>query len=291
MGLFRERAVQNSNSLSDIGEGVTGIRISAWLLVSAVGFCVAIFVIWLFLGNVYETVSVTGVVWPVESGGAVYADTNGVISETVVEAGAEVKAGDILAILTDDVLLEELEQAKEGGSLSFADMQKEYTELTVVRSSINGIVAHIEGRDSRVKEGDVIAKVIPFDKDGNNQRITAFIPAYMLNQIQNSMEAQIVPEFASRDKDGYVHGYVSAIEKYPLMGEYIKQNYDPIFSLGMDTEQKYIRVEITMISDANSKSGLKWSNSASEETDIDLGTLCNCDIVTSKLHPYQYLIR
>lgn len=289
MGLFREKAMQNSSSLSDIGKGIAGIHISVWLSILGIGFCAAIFMIWLFFGTVYETVSVTGIVWPMESGGTLYAETTGVITETIVNSGEEVKSGDILAIISDDELLSQLELAKQDNS--FDDLQKKYIEKTVIRSHINGIVSHIAEKDTRVTEGEAIAKVIPFDENGNNQRIAAFIPTYRLNQIENGMEVQIVPEFASRDKDGYVYGYVSAVEKYPITGEYIKNNYDSIFSLDIDLQQKYIRVEITMVSDANSKSGLKWSNSSSEEMDIELGTLCNCEVVTDKLHPYQYLIR
>ena len=84
---------------------------------------------------------------------------------------------------------------------------------------------------------------------------------------------------------------MSNVEKYPITGEYIKNHYDSIFSLHMDVQEKYIRVEITMVSDANAKNGLKWSNKRSEEIDISLGTLCHCDVVTNKLRPYQYLIR
>ena len=289
MGLFRKKALQNSSSLSDIGKGIAGIRISVWQSVLGIGLCAVIFMVWFIFGTVYETVSVTGIMWPMESGGTFYAETTGVITETIVNSGEEVESGDILAIISDDDLLSQLETVRQDDS--FAELQKNYIEKTVIRSHTNGIVSYIANKDTRVTEGDVIAKVIPFDENGNNQRITTFIPTYNLNQIQNGMEVQIVPEFASLDKDGYVYGYVSEVEKYPITGEDIKTNYDSIFSLGMDLQQKYIRVEITMVSDANSKSGLKWSNSNSEKMDIELGTICNCEVITDKLHPYQYLIR
>lgn len=291
MGLFREKAMQSSSALSDIGRGIAGIRISVWLSVIGLGICAVIFMIWLFFGTIYETVSVNGILWSLESGGTVYAETTGVVTGEIVYSGAEVKAGDILAILYDDKSLAQLDLAKKEKSPAFAGLQKKYIRQTVVRSRIDGIVSHIVGKDTRVVEGEVIAEVIPFDKDGNNQRITAFIPADRLNQIKNNMEVQIVPEFVSRDRDGYVYGYVSGVEKYPITGEYIKKHYDAIFSLGIDMQEKYIRVEITMVSDANAKNGLKWSNTRSEEIDIGLGTLCHCDVVTNKLHPYQYLIR
>lgn len=291
MGLFREKAMQSSSALSEMGKGIAGIRISVWFSVMGLGICAAIFMIWLFFSTIYETVSVTGIVWSLESGGTVYAETAGVVTGQVVDSGVRVKTGDILAILYDDKSLAQLDLAKKENPVAFADLQKKYIRKTVVRSRVDGIVSHIVNRDTCVAEGEVIAEVIPFDEDGNNQRITAFIPADRLNQIKNNMEVQIVPEFVSRDRDGYIHGYVSNVEKYPITGEYIKNHYDSIFSLHMDVQEKYIRVEITMVSDANAKNGLKWSNKRSEEIDISLGTLCHCDVVTNKLRPYQYLIR
>ena len=291
MGLFREKAMQSSSTLSDVGRGIAGIRISVWLSVMGLGLCAAVFMIWLFFGTIYETVSVTGLVWPLESGGTVYAETTGIVTGQVIYSGAEVKAGDILAILYDDEALMQLDLAKTENSSAFAELQKKYIRKTVVRSHVDGIVSHIVDKDTRVAEGEVVAEVIPFDKDGNNKRITTFIPADRLDQIENNMEVQIVPEFASRDRDGYVYGYISSVGKYPITGEYVKQYYDSIFSLGIDMQEKYICVEITMVSDANAKSGLKWSNTKSEEIDIGLGTLCHCDVVTNKLQPYQYLVR
>ena len=291
MGLFREKALESSSSLSDVGKGVTGIRISVWLSVLGIGFCAVLFMIWLFFSTVYETVSITGIVWPVENGGTVYAETTGVVTENVVNTGAKVQVGDVLAILSDDELLAQLKLAKEENMSDFADLQENYIRKTVINSHMTGIVSYIMDKDTHVTKGEVIAEVVPFDENGNNQRITAFIPAHMLNQIENNMEVQIVPEFVSRDKNGYVYGYVSEVEKYPMTSEYIKNHYDVMFSLGLDEQQKYIKVEITMLLDAKAKNGLKWSNPHSEEIDIGLGTLCNCEVVTDRLHPYQYLLR
>ena len=57
----------------------------------------------------------------------------------------------------------------------------------------------------------------------------------------------------------------------------------------LDDEKTYTQIEITMLYSEDSDNGLQWSNKAGYDLDIDIGTLCNADIVIRECSPFEWL--
>ena len=289
--LFREEALNSFSSHSEMNKGIRAINIRTLIFAIFLFICAAIFALWLFFGTIYETVTVEGIIWPAQMGGEVYADAEGFISKTTVSEGSEVNAGDILAVIPQTDILEKIESGKAGNITDeqLNSLYNEYDLKSTVRSNMDGFVTYIANENSYIRGGDKIATIVPYDQSGDNKKLTAFIPAENGGLISLGTEAQVMPDFAPREQYGYIKAYISDIASYPVTGQSIKETNSELFLPTLNERESYLRIEITLMPDAQSQSRLKWSNPRSGSVDVAMGTLCGADIVIKECHPYEWL--
>lgn len=289
--LFRKEALESFSSNTGMNKGVRAVNIPSTLFIILISICAAIFAIWLFFGTVYEKVSVNGIIWPTDNNGGVYAKADGIITKTVVLPGDTVKIGDILAVIPQEDILAKISNGKENGisEEELNSLYDEYDRFSMIRSNINGIVTSISDENVCVNKGDKIATVVPFSESGNNKTLTAFIPSDKGGLITLGMETQVMPDFATREKYGYIKAYISGISSYPITGQSIKDTNSELFLPEYDERESYLQLEITLVPDANTESHLKWSNPNSGNINVTMGTVCEADIVLKKCCPYEFL--
>lgn len=291
MELFRKEAVESFSSSSELNTAVRAVSIKATIFTVLLILCTAAFAMWLFFGTVYETVTVKGAIWPPKNSGGVHTVYGGTVSKTIVSEGDIVQAGDMLAIIPQSDILEEINEKKQDGA-SDEELKKlydEYNKRSVIYSSIDGAVTYIVDENSYLFEGDTVASILPYDKDGNNKILTAFIPSDSSGFITLGMDVQVMPEFASREEYGYIKAYISNIQSYPLTGKTVVETGGNLLGNLIDNSKSYTCIEITLIPDMTSHSGVKWSNPESGDLNIAIGTVCTADIVVKKCHPYEWL--
>lgn len=283
--LFRKEAMENHSPNREITLAVKAIPVKWVVYMTVLFICAASFAVWLFFGTVYETVSLRGIAWPDDSCGDVYAETSGIIAKTTVSVGDKVEVGDILAVMPNNDVLEK----SAGGSIE--QVYDEYDRKSVIRSKANGIVTYIADRNSYVNHGDKIASVIHYDKNDNNDIVTVFVSDEKSSLIEIGMEAQIMPDYAPREQYGYIIGYVSAISEYPVTGEQIYNSDKQLYMSGMDMDESYIEVQVTMMRASGEESSLKWSKASGENKTVNPGTRCDVDVILRKYKPYRWLLR
>lgn len=289
--LFRKEALDHFSSSSGMSKGVRGVRIRTGLWVGLLVLCTGVFSLWLFFGTIYETVPTEGIIWSPQGNGGVYALSNGTVSKTIVSVGSMVQAGDILAVIPNEALLEEIQSKKAEGvsEEDLAALYRAYDGQSMVRAHISGIVTAITDENVYVKTGDQVASVVPYDAERNNKTLIGFVPARNGGLISLGMEVQVTPDFATREAYGYIEGYVSSIGAYPVMGQAIQEERSQLFLPSLEERESYLQVEITFIPDAQSQSRLKWSNPRSGNMDVAIGTMCTADIVVKSYRPYAWL--
>lgn len=290
---FRKEALDSFSATSTMTKSVRAVSVKAAVFTLLLALCAAAFGVWLVLGTVYETVSVSGVIWPAEGNGSVYASSSGVVAKTAVSPGDSVKTGDLLAVVPQEELLAKIEAGKESGIADeeLTRLYEEYDRLSMVRSQIDGVVTGVVSENTYVENGDEVATVMPLKEGGNNKVLTAFIPSAQSDLVALGMEVQVMPAFAPRETYGYIKAYVSGVSSYPVTGQSIKERSGVLFLPELDERESYIQLEITLISDASTQSRLKWSNPGSGNVDVSTGTVCGADIVVNKCPPYQWLFR
>lgn len=285
MDLFRKEAVGNISAHAEKLTAARAVGIRYVLFGAALLICAAMFSVWLIFGEVYETVSVSGIIWPTESGGAVYAEYDGVLSKITVSRGSKVNLGDILAVIPREDILRQIEAQTSGDS---AALRAEYAKTSIIRSAVDGIVTYIADENTYVRKGEMIAQITPYDENGNNMTLTAFIPSDKGELVSPGMDVQVMPDFAPREKYGYINAYVSEISRYPVKGNYIKENMSEMYLPSIEEENNYFQLEITLLANADSASRLKWSTDAGSDIAAPMGTVCTADIITAKHRPFRW---
>lgn len=291
MDMFRKEAVESFSSTSEINSAVRAVSIKTAVFVALLCICAGAFLFWLMFGTIYETVTVSGAVWPSENNGGVYAPHSGILSRAIVSEGDSVKAGDIIAVMPREDILARIKESKNSGiqDSELTALYDEYDQSSIIRSAIDGVVTYMADENSYIPEGGRVAAVVPYDEGGNNRVVTAFIPSDSSGFITLGMDVQVMPDFAPRDEYGYINAYVSGISSYPVTGRNVLDSSGELLAGLLDSSQSYIRIEITLIPDMTANSGLKWSNPSSGSVDVAMGTVCTADIVVTECRPYEWL--
>ena len=291
MEVFRKEAVESFSSKSGIKSAVRAVSIKPAVFTTLLALCAMTFAFWLVFGTIYETVTVSGAIWPAKNNGDVYAVYDGTLSKAVVSEGDTVKAGDILAVIPQEDILAAIETGQQNG-ISDTELQRlydEYDSRSMIRSAVDGAVTYIADENSYMTEGAKVASVVPYDESGNNRTLTAFIPSDSSGFITLGMDVQVMPDFAPRDEYGYIRAYISEIASYPVTGQNVRETSGELLAGPLDDTESYIRIEITLIPDMAARSGLKWSNPSSGSIDVAMGTVCTADIVIKECRPYEWL--
>ena len=283
IGLFRKEVLENRSVNKDSALAMRSVPVKVSLYMLFILICLAVFFIWLFGGTIYETVSLRGVASPNTSRGNIYAPTSGIITKAPVRIGDTVNEGDPLVYMPQEGPAESADDT--GSGLSGNDKR------SVIRSKISGTVTYILDSNSYVEPGEVVASVVEDDKNGNNDIIKAYIPDGISDLISVGMEAHIMPAYAPQEQYGYIYGFVSAISEYPLTGNQINNLNENLYLSGMDKQESYIELEITMIRSGERGGDFKWSKSSSIGKKVNPGTHCDIEIVMKKKKPFKWLLR
>ncbi|MCH5186308.1 MAG: hypothetical protein J1F64_09335 [Oscillospiraceae bacterium] len=289
MSLFNKEAREHYMSMTSTTAVIRTVSVGNTVSAAIITAVLVCMLVWLFTGNITETVTVNGIVTTDGGNAGIYVSEGGVVSDVFVWNGANVNAGDVIAVIHDESRLEQLKLAD---AEELEQMKSKYYASSIMRAPKRGIISSVAEEGEYVKSGDVIATMIVIEEYSDNNKIAAFIPSNKGEIIKMGMEVQISPEYAPREEYGYALGYISDIEKIPktkskIIEEYSIRELENI----LDDKINYISVEITLISDSSSQSNIKWSNPRGSSVSIDIGTVCEGSVVVKKCKPYEWLFK
>jgi hypothetical protein len=291
-GLFRKKAVENyreqfSTDSNTVRLSTSSIVVAAIFVLGVVFIC-----LWFFFGNVLNTVEIKGVVFPTAGIERLAANNDGVISDIMVEQGDEVKPGDIIAIVPAEGVIKQLSWSDEDelAEDEIEELRQKYYDSSIIRAKSSGTVLSVASEGTYISEGDTVATVAAKKSDDNERQILAFIPTTQKNSISVGCAVQVSPNYAPREKYGYINGYISEINSYVTTKSDVQGTTDAysIPSL-LEEEQTYIAVYINLLPDDETESGLKWSVKQSGAIDVATGDMCDISVVESSQPPYKWL--
>ncbi|MDO4299793.1 MAG: biotin/lipoyl-binding protein [Clostridia bacterium] len=291
--LFRKEAIDNYKDQFSIEKNITKLSFSTFFLVLIFILGLIFTVVWFIFGNVVNTVDVTGIVYPTAGIDKITASISGIVSDITIKTGESVKAGDIIAVIPNEEVLKQLNQAVSSNSddAVIEKLRQDYYNTSVITSKTDGTVLSVSSEGAYVNTGDAVASVAARRNDNNQRQIFAFIPTSQKNNISKGCAVQVSPNYAPREKFGYINGYVadigeSIITKSDAQKEFAVYNIPNI----LDENETYIAVYINLLSDENTESGLYWSESRSGNINVETGTVCSSSIVISEKPPYKWLL-
>jgi len=269
--LFRKEAVDNIQNLHDSNENLSALPLNLRLIIIVLMLCFVAFAIWLFKGNIKKAVYTEGIIYTKNGMQSIYSEVNGVITDILVKNGDTIKAGDVIAIVSNGI------------------DSSEYAKSHVIRSYKDGVLTYITNEFVNVSTGDLIADIIELSSDMNDRLVYTFMSSNMVNKISIGMNAQVSLSFASREKYGYIEGYVSEISKYTKKGSEISQAFNYTLNNVLDENLVYHTVAITLLPDSATQNGLRCSNPRGGALPVKIGAYCSVDIIYGNNRPYEWL--
>ena len=291
--LFRKEAMDSQRDELSINRHTT--RLTSPTLALSIIFSIGLIftILWLLFGNIVNSVTIEGVVFP--SGGIekINVVKSGIITDVTVKVGDSVEVGDIIAIVADEEALNQIKDAVTRGAdeATINSLRQSYYSNSVVVSKTEGTVVSVLEEGKYINTGEILAEIAASRVDNNPRQILAFLPTNQKLNIVEGCTVQVSPDYAPREKYGYINGYVSYISPEIISKTDAQKNLN-IYNIPslLNEDSGYIMVYINLLPDENSVSGLDWSENRSNNINVEWGTICTSSVVVSEMPPYKWLL-
>lgn len=265
--LYRKRALEKLSSPEQLDKMIVLTPMPLWIAIAA-GFILLISVaVWGFCGKIPVIKECQGVYFDMGGIQVVYSDTEGIVKESRLSTGDQVKKGETLLVIED----------AEG-------------KTHKICAEYNGAVYDIFARKgSYVSLGTELMQIRE-ENPGESGYVYCYASLKMAGQIKEGMEVMIAPEYLNTNEYGHMVGEVVAVSKFILNRNDLKEqigNEDVINNLLSDQAMISIRCEIEK--DEDSANGYRWSNEKGNELELINGTLVNTKIVIAEKTPFSLL--
>lgn len=292
-GIFRKSALERISSPEQLNEyikitnpGVWSILLACLVLLVAVGF-------WAFSGNVSDTVHAFGIIFPEHGVAQVVPAAGGRITNMRVKVGDYVEAGQILAVIPQEDLIRQINEARSARVPNedyIADLIVEYESKSLVLSPVSGIVLSARRTDETVSSTDVIATIVKLEKYADKQQVIAYVPAAAAQKLKEGMEVQVSPEFAPREEYGFIYGHITGVGTYPVSeADVLAAVGNRQYAERLFPRENSVEVRVTLAVDPSSPNGVRWSNDKGRQLPLPLGTYCRLQIVVQNYRPIQLM--
>ena len=266
--LYRKSSL---DKLSDPEQLDRTIRITSpysWLALLGVFLILAAFVLWAVFGKIPVTMQAQGILVSSDNTAAVCSDAAGTIREIRAVSGQTVQKGETVAILH---------------TLTGEDL-----ELTSGQSGI--VSAVLCEQNETVSKGQEIFRLTP---DTLGSRLVMFyVPTASSLRLQNQMRVLVSPVGTDPNQYGHMEGVIEQVGQYPVEAGNLW------YVLGSDNgiaEQFLSQGSVTAVlcsvrEDAASKNGFYWSDKASGDLMIPIGTFVTGTIIVNEVSPISRVL-
>ena len=126
-----------------------------------------------------------------------------------VKVGDYVEAGQILAVIPQEDLIKQINEAKSAPNPDedyIAQLIAEYESRSLVLSPVSGIVLSARRTDETVSATEVLATIVKLEKYADKHQVIAYVPMAAAQKLKEGMEVQVSPEFAPGKSTGLSTG-------------------------------------------------------------------------------------
>lgn len=302
--LFSESALDNLSTPEQLNQQTKIVKPYYWLGIIAFALLVLAIIIWGVFGNINSTISMQGIVFPKSGISNVVADSGGIVQDVLYQIGDKVKKGDIIAVIPNENILESIHQVQEQLEEETDRRKKEelsgqlkqfyasYEQSSIIRASEDGSLQNIVSVGEAVNIGDEIANILVNSQYSNNRQVVAYVPLKVAKRLEVGMEAQICPAYISREEYGYMKGYISSIGTVPVTEDSLEKYYgNKEYVTDILPSESCVEIIISVQVDEKSENLFQWSNKKGNTLAVEVGTVCDIQIVIERNKPIRLLYK
>ncbi len=161
-----------------------------------------------------------------------------------------------------------------------------------VKSPYTGqVLSVLYDEGTQVLKGNAILNLELTGKNIKNLEAVVYVGPTQGKMVQPGMKVQVSPSNVKREKYGFVVGKVKTVSEFPATAQgmmRILKNQDLVKALGGAGAPYEIQVDL--LEDSTSYSGLDWSSGKGPNIKIHSGTLTTSQIVTKEERPLTLVI-
>ena len=224
--------------------------------------------IWFFFGSVTDKAYLKGVIFPRQGAVSVDLPHQGMVRAVFVHKGDKVTAGQQLALVSID------------GSYSIVSAPCDGSVLSYL----------IEGEEFAPFQS--IVNLLAADEEQIVNTVVAFADFKESRDIKVNMPVQVTPTYDSRERIGYINGYVESVVPYPISraeAEEYFENKSIINEIFPESGAVFI-IGIRLRTKPDDPSALEWSFKSDEAHDTGVGTYCDIQVVVKSRSLFHYLV-
>lgn len=223
--------------------------------------------VWVFFGSVTDKAYLKGVIFPRQGAVSVDLPHQGTVRAVYVHKGDKVVKGQQLALVSIDGSFSILSSPCDGSVLSYLIEGEGFDPF----QSIVNLLAN--------DAGQIVTTV------------TAFANFKESRDIKANMPVQITPTYDSRERIGYINGFVETVIPYPISraeAEEYFENKSIVNEIFPEDGAVFI-IGIRMRTDPDDPGALDWSFKSDEVLDTGVGTYCNVRVIVKSRSLSRYL--
>lgn len=299
--IFRKTALDTMATPEQLDKQVKIMRPSVWIIYTALVAAVLTFSVWSFTYKITNGIKMSGVVFTNNNIVSSTADRDCMVTDVLVSDGDYVEIGDIIAVVSNDSLLEKIEESRyrllltDENAIEYALLSEQienlvdtYVASTVIKSGTSGYIQSVKPCGSALSAGDTVSAIMT---DSGYNEVAAYVSMQSSNSLSLGMTAQVSPVYAAREEYGYMTGVITSISDTPVSEESIIAKMGTMSYVdGILPEESCVEVRIRLDLDENSSNSYKWSNRKGENLPVALGTQCSIVIITNEYLPIEMLI-
>ena len=244
-----------------------------------------------FTGTITQKVAITGVVFPHYGIEQVSSQVSGLVSYVQVEIGDTVEAGDLIAIVPQEELFQQIQEARSAGvsQEELEELYSAYQAASMIYSPVSGRVVDLVAEGSAIQAGELVVGVTSADSTTNEAEIRAYVSSTVAQSIQKGMDVRIYPSVSGSENYGYVQGLISDISNYPITETNISETLGRFYtSQIVPQNENIVEIRVTLLGGTDGSTGV-WSRAEGGSLTIDTGTLCEMEVIIDEMTPWEYL--
>lgn len=299
--LFRKSALDTIATPEQLDKQVRIVRPATWMISIILVIGLITFILWSFTYHITDGVNVEGVIFSNHDVVLLKSSRSCSVTDVLVSVGEYVDIGDIIAVVSNDELLKDIEEARQTlsgmkkNSAEYADMERELTDMidsyvasTIIKSDTSGYIQSVASDGKALQTGDDIAIVMP---DTGYNELVSYVSMQTVQKLRVGMQVQISPSYAPREEYGYMTGVITRISEMPVTEEGILEQMGTLsYVKDILPETSCVEVRIKLDLDTDSANNYLWSNEKGKNLSVEIGTYCSAIIVTDEYRPMELLL-
>ena len=263
--MFRPQARARGPASERLDERVRIVPPYWWLALAAALAVIAAGLAWGFLGNVPREVSGAGIITGAPHAFSVAATEPGVLVSDPLAAGTRVEAGQVIARVRG------------------ADRSVE-----LVRAPISGRTAcDCTVRGEPVAPGQKLELVLP----GGPPVAYLFLDEAQGERVSVGMPVKLAPGGTTPQEDGLLEGRVTRVVSYPVDSDRVELiTGQPHLTGQFLGGEARIEVDVRLARDAQTASGLRWTNGRGPARPLRAGTVIEGSVEIASERPISLLL-